>query len=70
MDRTVCGACGCWLGDDLHAEIKRLRAERDALRDALIECESYSRCTCGHPYCKRCRATREANAALQLGGGK
>ncbi len=27
MDRTICGYCHSWLGDDIHAENKRLRAE-------------------------------------------
>lgn len=34
------------------------------LKDALIECLSWMECHCGHPACKRCRATREAMEVL------
>jgi hypothetical protein len=34
------------------------------IKDALIECLSWMECECGHPSCKRCRATREALEVL------
>lgn len=45
-------------------EGERLRAENDRLRDAVIDCLSWMQCYCGNPYCGKCRATREADAAL------
>ncbi len=40
-----------------------LTAEEELI-EALRECLSWMECDCGHPACKRCKATKEAQEAL------
>lgn len=35
------------------------------LIEALSECESWMRCECGHPACKRCRACDDARDVMK-----
>lgn len=45
-------------------KVKHLRTQLDEAVEALMECESWMRCECGHPACKRCKATKEAAAIV------
>lgn len=50
--------------DEPGRRLLAIEAARNRLRELLRDCLCWMECDCGHPACKKCRATREARAEL------